>query len=110
MAGAFAIYQSLTGDLEGWFEPRAVPPTPEQVIRVLVLPFRGTQELVIVRARSRGESEFAGHGVEPGETVFEAARREAWEEVGAELGALHFLGLTRCSLSVVAASVLPNFR
>ena len=36
---------------------------------------------------------FAGGGLEKGETLEEAARREAHEEVGAQLGELHLFGV-----------------
>jgi len=92
MAGPFPIYQAADGELEGWFEPRTSLPPPERIVGVVVLPFLGADRVVIVRVRKRGEWEFPGGHVEDGEEPPEAARREAREEAGVELGELHFIG------------------
>ena len=92
MARPFPTYRAASGDLEGWFEPRASPPPPERIVGVVVLPFLDSDRVVIVKVRKRGEWEFPGGHVEDGEEPQEAARREAREEAGVELGELHLIG------------------
>ena len=92
MAETFPIYRAASGDLEGWFEAEASLPPPEQIVGVVVLPFLKADGIVIVKVRKRGEWEFPGGHVEEGEEPPEAARREAREEAGVELGELHLIG------------------
>jgi len=92
MPRPFPVYHSAGGDLEGWFEPQASLPPPEQIVGVVVLPFLHADRVVIVRVRKRGEWEFPGGHVEEREDPREAARREAREEAGVELGELHLTG------------------
>lgn len=56
----------------------------------LVFPFYG-DKVVLAEIRGRGWCIPSGH-VEPGETFEEAVRREAFEEAGATLGRVAFLG------------------
>jgi len=92
MVGPFPIYRAAGGDLEGWFEPRGSLPPPEQIVGVVVLPFLRADRVVIVRVRKRREWEFPGGHVEESEEPLKAARREAREEAGVELGELHLIG------------------
>lgn len=92
MAEPFPAYRAAGGYLEGWFEPRASLPPPEQIVGVVVLPFLNADRIVIVRVRKRREWEFPGGHVEEREELPEAARREAREEAGVELGELHLIG------------------
>jgi 8-oxo-dGTP pyrophosphatase MutT (NUDIX family) len=92
MSGVFPIYRAAGGELEGWFEPGTSVPSLEQIIGVVVLPFFAADQVVIVRVRKRRAWEFPGGHVEEREELSEAARREAREEAGVELGELHLIG------------------
>jgi len=92
MGRPFPIYRTASGDLEGWFEPWASLPSPEQIVGVVVVPFLDVDRVIIVKVRRRGEWEFPGGHVEEREEPLEAARREAREEAGVELGELHLIG------------------
>ncbi len=92
MGEAFPVYRAAGGELEGWFEPGASLPSREQVIGVVVLPFLEADRVVIVKVRKRRAWEFPGGHVEEREALSEAARREAREEAGVELGELHLIG------------------
>ncbi|WP_017616447.1 NUDIX hydrolase [Nocardiopsis salina] len=63
---------------------------PEHHDSVVCLTYRGDRPL-LVRHRRRGW-EFPGGHVEPGETLWRTARREALEEAGAILGELRLVG------------------
>lgn len=92
MTARYPTYRSRDGNLEGWFEPGVLLPDKERVVGVVVLPFLGTDQVVVVKVRKRREWEFPGGHVEKGEAPLEAARREAREEAGVELGELHLIG------------------
>lgn len=89
---AFPIHRVAGGELEGWFEPSTSLPSAEQVIGVVVLPFLEADRVVIVKVRKRRAWEFPGGHVKEREELSEAARREAREEAGVELGELHLIG------------------
>ncbi|TPV95354.1 MAG: NUDIX domain-containing protein [Myxococcales bacterium FL481] len=60
---------------------------PRAPAQVLVLPYRGaysTFEVAVFRRRDYDLWQFVSGGVEEGELVADAARREAWEEAGIE--------------------------
>ena len=88
----FPTYQAADRDLEGWFEPEASLPPVDQIVGVVVLPFLGALQLVLVKVRKRRAWEFPGGHVERAEKPPDAARREAREEAGVELGELHLVG------------------
>jgi len=92
MAETFPIYRAADGELEGWFEPGTSLPSPEQIVGVVVLPFLEADRVVVVKVRKRRAWEFPGGHVEDREALSEAARREAREEAGVELGELHLIG------------------
>lgn len=92
MAETFPTYRTIGGDMEGWFDTHTLLPPPEQIVGVVVLPFLAPSRVVVVNVRKRGEWEFPGGHVEEREGPLEAARREAREEAGVELGDLHLIG------------------
>jgi 8-oxo-dGTP pyrophosphatase MutT (NUDIX family) len=61
----------------------------------------GGQASVVLTRRSAqlrshtGEVSFPGGRLEPGESAFDAARREAWEEVGIDPGSVELIGWLR---------------
>jgi len=71
-------------------------PSRESIATAFVLAFAGDRFLQ-THLVARGRDLPGGH-VEPGELPEEAARREAYEEAGAKLGALHLLGYQRLRL------------
>ena len=68
----------------------ALPPDPARAPAALVFPFYG-DKVVLADIATRGWCIPSGH-VEEGETFEEAVRREAWEEAGATLGRVAYLG------------------
>lgn len=71
-------------------------PPRERIATALVLAFV-EDRLLQTNLVSRGWDVVGGH-VEEGESPEEAVRREAYEEAGAKLGALHLLGYQRLLL------------
>ncbi len=71
-------------------------PPAERIATALVLAFDGDR-LLQTHLAARGWDIVGGH-IEPGESPEEAARREAYEEAGAQLGELHVLGYQRLRL------------
>ena len=67
---------------------RFYPDAPRVGVGVVVLRRRESWEVLLVRrakAPARGMWSLPGGGVEVGETIAEAARREVWEETGLEV-------------------------
>jgi 8-oxo-dGTP pyrophosphatase MutT (NUDIX family) len=92
MVRDFPVYMTADGEMAGWFEPASSPPAHEEVIGVVVLPFLDSHRVLIVNVRKRHSWEFPGGHVEESEGNLAAARREAREECGVELGELHLIG------------------
>jgi 8-oxo-dGTP pyrophosphatase MutT (NUDIX family) len=92
MDESFPVYKTASGAVEGWFEPDTSLPPRQQIVGVVVLPFLEADRIVAVKVRKRRAWEFPGGHVEEGEGLSAAARREAREEAGVELGRLHLIG------------------
>ena len=71
------------------------------------------EEVVLVRNTYRTGLRLPGGGVKRGETLEEAARREAREEIGAEIGEMRLLGLysrlSFCTSDHIAVFVATDF-
>jgi 8-oxo-dGTP pyrophosphatase MutT (NUDIX family) len=82
------------GTISARFERCTMPPPDALISNVSVVPFVGTQ-VVIIRLED-GRYELPGGTREMGETIFDTARRELVEEAGAKLLDYALFGAWRC--------------